>query len=159
MNELLKLPLILHSKWLITMHQSYVNWCNKSKRAFNTRPISFSQFFFSFNFLNFLFSFQVDPCAKIHCGAGRVCEADGTTAECVCIPECPKQTDPRRMVCTNKNQTWNSDCEVHRERCLCDTDDARCKSADLKHIHINYYGECKEIQVSSKFLIFFFNFL
>jgi len=87
----------------------------------------------------------LDPCAKIHCGAGRICQADGNTAECVCIPECPTQTDPRRMVCTNKNQTWNSDCEVHRERCLCDTDDHRCKSADLKHIHINYYGECKEI--------------
>lgn len=104
--------------------------------------------------MNFELPFQVDPCAKIHCGAGRVCQAEGTTAECVCIPECPQQTDPRRMVCTNKNQTWNSDCEVHRERCLCDTDDARCKSADLKHIHINYYGECKEIQVSSKFAIF-----
>lgn len=51
------------------------------------------------------------------------------------------------MVCTNKNQTWNSDCEVHRERCLCDTNDPRCKSADLKHVHVNYYGECKQIQV------------
>lgn len=90
----------------------------------------------------------VDPCAKIHCGAGRVCEADGDSASCVCISECPHQSDPRRMVCTNRNETWNSDCDVYRERCLCDTDDARCKSADLKHIHINYYGQCKEMPVS-----------
>lgn len=92
--------------------------------------------------------YSVDPCAKIHCGAGRVCEATGSTASCVCIPECPQQSDPRRMVCTNRNETWNSDCEVYRERCLCDTDDERCKSAELKHIHIDYYGECKEMPVN-----------
>lgn len=90
----------------------------------------------------------VDPCSKIHCGAGRVCHAEGESAKCICIPECPEQNDPRRMVCTNRNETWNSDCQVYRERCLCDTDDARCKSADLKHIHINYYGECKEMPVT-----------
>lgn len=90
----------------------------------------------------------VDPCAKIHCGAGRVCQAEGETASCVCIPDCPDQSDPRRKVCTNRNETWNSDCHVYRERCLCDTDDDRCKSAELKHIHINYYGECKEMPVN-----------
>lgn len=99
-------------------------------------------FFFNFNH-------SVDPCAKIHCGAGRVCQAEGDSAACVCIPECPEQTDPRRKVCSNKNDTWSSDCDVHRERCLCDTGDARCKSAELKHIHINYYGECKEIPVNT----------
>lgn len=91
--------------------------------------------------------FSADPCEKINCGAGKVCEADGTSASCICIPECPQQSDPRRMVCTNRNVTWNSDCEVHRQRCLCDTNDSRCKSSDLKHIHINYYGQCKEMPV------------
>lgn len=95
------------------------------------------------------FHFLVNPCEKIHCGAGRVCEANGNSATCVCIPECPEQSDPRRMVCTNRNETWNSDCEVYRERCLCDTDDALCKAEDLKHIHINYYGQCKEMPAST----------
>jgi len=88
---------------------------------------------------------QVDPCIKIHCGAGRVCKADGTNASCVCIPECPEESDPRRKVCTNRNETWSSDCEVYRQRCLCDSNDSQCKGAEFKHIHIDYYGECKDM--------------
>lgn len=93
------------------------------------------------------FLYIVDPCTKVHCGAGRVCQAKGTTASCVCIPQCPEELDPRRKVCTNRNETWSSDCEVYRHRCLCDTNDASCKGKDLKHIHINYYGECKSMPV------------
>jgi len=94
---------------------------------------------------------EIDPCAKIHCGAGRVCKAEGTEASCVCIPECPKEADPRRRVCTNKNETWNSDCEVYRQRCFCDAkDDERCTNPELKHIHIDYYGECKEMPSCSE---------
>jgi len=88
---------------------------------------------------------QVDPCGKIHCGAGRVCKAEGSNASCVCIPDCPEQSDPRRKVCTNKNETWISDCEVYRQRCLCDSNHAECRGAEFKHIHIDYYGECKEM--------------
>jgi len=93
---------------------------------------------------------QIDPCSMIHCSAGRVCHVEGTNASCICIPECPQQSDPRRMVCTNQNQTWNSDCEVHRERCLCESNDSRCKSSDSKHLHINYYGQCKEMPSCSE---------
>lgn len=92
---------------------------------------------------------SVDPCRKVHCGAGRVCEAKGDTAKCICIPSCPQEADPRRRVCTNRNETWNSDCEVHRQRCLCDMKDVeQCNDPELKHIHIDYYGECKELPVS-----------
>jgi hypothetical protein len=87
----------------------------------------------------------VDPCLKIHCGAGRVCKAEGTSASCVCIPECPEENDPRRKVCTNKNETWTSDCEVYRHRCLCDSDDPQCRGPEFAHMHIDYYGECKDM--------------
>lgn len=109
----------------------------------------------------YICSVSVDPCAKIHCGAGRVCQAVGESASCVCIPDCPEQSDPRRKVCTNRNETWNSDCHVHRERCLCDTDDDRCKSAELKHIQINYYGDCREMPVNKlqKFYHFIYFFI
>jgi len=93
---------------------------------------------------------EENPCASVHCGAGRICESNGKTAACICIPECPEQKDPRRMVCTNKNETWNSDCEVYRERCLCDTDSNLCQSQEFKHIHINYYGQCKEMPVCTE---------
>lgn len=49
------------------------------------------------NLLLKLFS-PVDPCRKVHCGAGRVCKAEGKIGQCVCITECPKEADPRRRV-------------------------------------------------------------
>ncbi|KAL5283592.1 SPARC family protein [Megaselia abdita] len=92
-----------------------------------------------------------NPCQKMHCGAGRVCSKTGPkTAECICIPECPKESESRRNVCTNKNETWNSDCDVYRHRCLCDTKDPACKDKHHSHMHIDYYGPCKQVQVCSE---------
>lgn len=90
---------------------------------------------------------SVDPCKNVHCGAGLVCKPENDVGVCVCVPECPEQSDPRRKVCTSLNETWSSDCEVHRARCLCDKNDPGCKSTELKHIQINYYGECREMPV------------
>lgn len=42
--------------------------------------------------------FTVDPCTKVRCGAGRVCKAEDNIGTCVCIPECPEESDPRRKV-------------------------------------------------------------
>lgn len=89
---------------------------------------------------------QVDPCFEKHCGAGRVCKSteDGT-AECVCVEVCDQEVDPRRKVCTNYNETFGSDCEVYQARCYCDTGDARCRGPDYQHVHIEYYGECRQM--------------
>lgn len=84
----------------------------------------------------------VDPCEKMHCGAGRVCQLEVVEAKCVCIPECPEEADVRRRVCTNKNETWSSDCSVYQQRCLCDTKAPGCLNPDNSHLHIDYYGEC-----------------
>lgn len=89
----------------------------------------------------------VDPCKGTRCGSGRICEADGTEAKCICIPECPEETDTRRKVCTNFNETWQSACEVHRQRCLCNTNDPRCRGEEVKHVHIDYYGNCRNMPV------------
>lgn len=91
-----------------------------------------------------------DPCTNIHCQAGRVCQVKDHSAECVCIPECPEEYDPRRKVCTNRNETWASDCEVHQQRCFCDTGDSRCLNPKNSHIHIDFYGECKALQKCSE---------
>ncbi|XP_013112968.1 SPARC [Stomoxys calcitrans] len=89
---------------------------------------------------------EIDPCEKMHCGAGRVCHLEGVTAKCVCIPECPEETDTRRRVCTNKNETWPSDCSVYQQRCLCDTKDPGCLNPSNTHLHIDYYGECHQVK-------------
>ena len=86
-----------------------------------------------------------DPCKGVRCGAGWICQAEGSEAKCVCIPECPEEPDSRRKVCTNLNETWDSACEVHRQRCLCNTDDPRCRGEEVKHVHIDYYGGCRDM--------------
>lgn len=89
---------------------------------------------------------QADPCIDKHCGAGRICQP--TTlgdAECVCVETCDQESDPRRKVCTNYNETFGSDCEVYQARCFCDSNDARCRGSDYKHVHIEYYGECRQM--------------
>ncbi|XP_058128034.1 SPARC [Anopheles coustani] len=89
----------------------------------------------------------MDPCKGVRCGAGRVCSANTATqhAECICIPECPYESDPRRRVCTNQNETWDSACEVHRQRCLCNTNDPACRGEQVRHVHIDYYGTCRDM--------------
>lgn len=86
-----------------------------------------------------------DPCKGVRCGAGRICQAEGNDAKCVCIPECPEELDSRRKVCTNINETWDSACEVHRQRCMCNTNDPRCRGEEIKHVHIDYYGQCRDM--------------
>ncbi|XP_012340917.1 SPARC [Apis florea] len=89
---------------------------------------------------------RLDPCMDKHCDAGRVCKAiDDDTAECVCIEICDKEIDPRRKVCTNHNETFGSDCEVYQARCFCDTNDPRCRGTKYQHVHVVYYGECRQM--------------
>ncbi|XP_049870565.1 SPARC [Pectinophora gossypiella] len=90
--------------------------------------------------------FLDDPCVKVHCSAGRVCEIDEHgDAVCNCIKECPYETDSRRKVCTNHNETWSSDCEVYRQRCLCLDNSELCRGAQYHHVQIEYYGACREM--------------
>lgn len=84
----------------------------------------------------------------MHCGAGRICQTKGEVAECICIPDCPEETDKRRHVCSNKNETWPSDCSVYQQRCLCNAKEAGCKNPDNIHLHIDYYGECRILEVN-----------
>ncbi|XP_063388263.1 SPARC isoform X2 [Cydia fagiglandana] len=96
--------------------------------------------------INDVFPDGADPCLKVHCSAGRVCEIDEHgEAVCNCIKECPDETDLRRKVCTNHNETWPSDCEVYQQRCLCLDGSEACKGPEFHHLQIEYYGECREM--------------
>lgn len=87
-----------------------------------------------------------DPCLRVHCSAGRVCEIDEHgDAVCNCIKECPYETDSRRKVCTNHNETWTSDCEVYQQRCLCLDGSELCRGPQYHHVQIEYYGTCREM--------------
>ncbi|XP_047001660.1 SPARC [Schistocerca americana] len=88
----------------------------------------------------------IDPCAEKHCGAGQVCEVNEQgEGHCVCIPDCPVEVDPRRKVCSNHNETWGSDCEVYQMRCWCKHGMDGCRGDEYSHVHIEYYGECRDM--------------
>jgi len=93
---------------------------------------------------------QQSPCQKKHCGAGRICHlTEDGEAECVCISDCPVETDERRKVCSNHNETWGSDCEIHRMRCNCEDKSENCTNPEFSHLHIEYYGVCKQLKECS----------
>jgi hypothetical protein len=88
----------------------------------------------------------IDPCQDKKCGPGRECiPGTDNRARCVCLKTCPEEEDNRRRVCSNRNETWVSDCELHRARCLCDEEE--CEDPLNKHLHIDYYGECRAMPV------------
>ncbi|KAK3863833.1 hypothetical protein Pcinc_030436 [Petrolisthes cinctipes] len=91
---------------------------------------------------------QIDPCGEIYCGAGRMCVVnDLGEGECRCVNTCDSEDDPRRRVCSNMNETWMSDCELYRQRCLCEDGDDSCKDTEYAHSHIDYFGECQAMPV------------
>lgn len=48
-------------------------------------------------------------------------------------------------MCTNHNETWTSDCEVYRQRCLCMDGNDACRGPQYHHVQIEYYGVCREM--------------
>lgn len=85
-----------------------------------------------------------DLCGLKKCGAGRICELNESgVPTCICIHECPRENEPRRKICNNFNETWDSDCEAYRKRCICEEFPQQCERPEYAHVHIEYYGECR----------------
>jgi len=92
----------------------------------------------------------VSPCYLHHCGAGRECvEVDGE-ATCPCVKECSSERDSRRRVCSNHNTTFPSECFLYQARCHCEDGRPQCSQPHLRHAHISYYGECRDIPKCEK---------
>jgi len=91
-----------------------------------------------------------DPCEGKRCGPGKECKPmENGKAKCICIEKCPDEEDNRRRVCSNYNETWNSDCELYRARCHClqKNSDKCLDPATNSHLHIDYYGECRDMPI------------
>uniref|UniRef100_A0A4D5RVL7 Putative matricellular protein osteonectin/sparc/bm-40 n=1 Tax=Ixodes scapularis TaxID=6945 RepID=A0A4D5RVL7_IXOSC len=73
-----------------------------------------------------------DPCSKVRCGPGRECVInDDMTATCEGVGTCQPETNPRRKVCCNHNQTCNSDCELYKMRCFCEGREGRLQGRKI----------------------------
>lgn len=92
-----------------------------------------------------------DPCTELGCGEGRECVFDnGIRAHCECIKSCPLETNIRNSVCSSANKTFNSECEFHRQECLCEEDKPKCLDKGILDSHLDYYGPCVQVQVCTK---------
>ncbi|KAJ8881741.1 hypothetical protein PR048_018227 [Dryococelus australis] len=49
------------------------------------------------------------------------------------------------QVCSNHNETWGSDCEVYQMRCWCEKGLSQCRGDQYEHVHIEYYGICRDM--------------
>lgn len=86
---------------------------------------------------------RIDPCAKKNCKHGYQCVLDeDSKPSCVCIKKCPDELDPRSQVCSTKNETFTSECELYRQKCEC-RNGGECSKKQHKYAHLDYYGECK----------------
>ncbi len=52
------------------------------------------------------------------------------------------------QICSNQNETWNSDCELYRMRCLCKSGSPGCVDSKYDHAHVEYFGTCRDVPVS-----------
>lgn len=89
-----------------------------------------------------------NPCFRKKCQRGEECVLDkNRNSKCVCTPECDPRLvrEERLQVCSNKNVTYQSECHLDQDHCLCRTNDRKCSSPGTAKILLEYYGACKEI--------------
>jgi hypothetical protein len=88
-------------------------------------------------------------CAKAKCGRGRVCQinAEGK-AECPCAPDCEyyRKSPAKTQVCSKKNVTYDTECDLDRDHYLCRAGKAGCRHPKFKKVVLDYYGQCTELK-------------
>lgn len=86
---------------------------------------------------------QEDPCEGVKCESGQQCvPLENGKPICDCIDKCSKESFP---VCNTFNQTMDNECELYRQRCLCQRGRDGCMDPAYSSLDIEYLGACKEI--------------
>lgn len=86
-----------------------------------------------------------NPCNKKLCHRGEECVLRNDKAKCVCIERCPSTSNPRHKVCGSRNTTFDSECHLDREICLCKTKSSECSNPAFKKLKLNYFGGCQNL--------------
>lgn len=87
-----------------------------------------------------------DPCYDHRCPIGKECDLDENDSPvCVCVHSCPTEEEDRLKVCSTTNVTFASECELHRQKCMCHQQREGCENVEYRHVHMDYYGPCIEM--------------
>lgn len=90
-----------------------------------------------------------NPCENHKCSWGKECIVnDKGKPVCECAKQCPEviNPDPSDKACSNQNETFDSICHLYRARCLCKNGDEGCTDPKHKKTHLEYLGQCKELE-------------
>ncbi|KAL8618284.1 hypothetical protein ACOMHN_061129 [Nucella lapillus] len=95
-----------------------------------------------------------NPCMERTCRRGEVCTVDKRKrARCVCIPQCREpdsSDDDRFQVCSKRNVTYQSECDLDRDHCLCRRKLEGCSTPKTGKIRLDYYGPCQKLTPCSE---------
>ena len=47
------------------------------------------------------------------------------------------------QACSTQNVTFESECELYRQKCLCHVNRPGCKDPSYRDANLDYYGECQ----------------
>ncbi|KAL7668952.1 hypothetical protein ACOME3_009633 [Neoechinorhynchus agilis] len=84
-------------------------------------------------------------CDDLICDEGEFCDInDDGEANCHCIQDCIDVNDERQKICTKRNVTYLSDCELHMKQCNCRQGNLNCQEDEIID-QISYYGSCRRI--------------
>jgi len=83
-----------------------------------------------------------NPCYNHECPLGQECEVDGEHPICICAHACPEEVEERNSVCSTSNVTFFSQCELRRQRCLCEKGQTGCDDKAYRELQMDYYGPC-----------------
>jgi hypothetical protein len=96
-----------------------------------------------------------DPCYTHQCAVGQECDLDEDNKPvCICARSCTPETQDRAKVnvCSTSNVTFESECEMYRQKCLCSHAGRRgCDNAEYADNELNYYGPCKDLGECKEF--------
>lgn len=88
---------------------------------------------------------RVHPCSEKHCAVGYECDLDENgDAVCICLRDCP-YVESDTPICTTANETFDSECALYREQCLCRHQESGCQEPEVLNTLMDYYGKCKEM--------------
>ncbi|XP_076458985.1 SPARC-like isoform X2 [Babylonia areolata] len=94
-----------------------------------------------------------NPCKNKICRRGETCIVDPDyRTRCVCHTNCVPGLpgDDRYEVCSKRNITYESECALDRDHCLCRRQLEGCSNPNFTKIRLDYFGPCQQLAPCTK---------
>lgn len=87
-----------------------------------------------------------NPCNTHTCKRGEMCVLENRKPRCQCQTcEPVANKDSMLQVCSTTGVTYDSECELDRDHCLCQRAEPGCRDSSSNKVRLDYYHACKEL--------------